>query len=88
MSMPVDDIMPEIDLSNYIDPHVEAIMLQVAAAGDAEKVAAFKAELRREEARGWCKILMINDDVAVIRWHDQFVITIADKNLSNATGEA
>ena len=72
----------EIDLSDYVDHNVEAILLSVAAAGDPEKIAAYKAELSREEQNGWCEILLLRDDLAVVRWHDQFVLTFTDPSLA------
>lgn len=76
-----DDIAEQIDLSQYADPNVEAIKLYEAARGDARRLAAIVAELQREEQRGWCNILLMTDDIAVVRWIDDFVITIKDQAL-------
>lgn len=79
--MAPDDIaceMETINLSNYADPNVEGILLQAAAQGNNDRLCAIKDELRREEGRGWCQILLMTDDIAVVRWHDQFVLTFTD----------
>lgn len=82
--MPADDLSCEIEvinLSNYADPNIEGIMLQMAAQGDTSRLTAIKDELRREEGRGWCQILLMTDDLAVVRWHDQFVLTLNETSI-------
>ena len=69
----------EVDLDAYEDPDVQAVRLDLASGGDEGKLAAIQAELRREEARGWCNILLMTDNLAVVRWHDEFVLTLTDK---------
>lgn len=75
--MAVDDTcaLEAINLSAYADPSIEGIMLRAASQGDDQRLSAIKDELRREEGRGWCQILLMTDDLAVVRWHDQFVLT-------------
>ncbi len=75
--MAVDDTctLEAINLSAYADPNIEGILLHAASRGDGQRLSAIKDELRREEGRGWCQILLMTDDLAVVRWHDQFVLT-------------
>lgn len=68
-----------INLSQFADPDVEAILIRIAAAGSDARLAAIKDELRREERRGWCSIILMDDDLAVVRWHDQFVLTLNER---------
>ena len=85
----VDENVPldtEINLSDYVDHNVEAILLSAAAAGDPAKIEAYKAELSREEQCGWCEILLMRDDLAVVRWHDQFVLTLTAPSLATVMG--
>lgn len=79
-----DDQKAETDLSAYVDPSVEAILLQAACGGDPDRLTEIKAELSREQNRGWCQILMMNDELAVVRWHDQFVLTLKEPALALA----
>lgn len=74
----------DIDLSAYADPNVEAILIRAASRGDDARLAAIKAELRREENRRWCDILMMTDDLAVVRWHDDFVLTLKEPAIALA----
>ncbi len=78
--MAVDDActLEAINLSAYADPSIEGILLRAASRGDGQRLSAIKDELRREEGRGWCQILLMTDDLAVVRWHDQFVLTLND----------
>lgn len=71
-----DSIAQNIDLSSFADPDAEVIRLDAACGGDAILLTAIKEEIRREEAKGWCHVIHMTDDVAVIRWLDQFVLTL------------
>lgn len=84
-----DDVqnLETIDLSDYADPSIEGIRLRAACRGDARRLGAIKAELRREEERGWCKIHLMTDDLAVVEWVDQFVLQITDTALAAPLGE-
>lgn len=70
-----------INLSEFADPAFEAIRISRASGGDRDRLAAIKNELRREEDRGWCRIHLMTDDLAVVEWFDQFVLTIRDQSL-------
>ena len=72
-----------INLSAYADPNVEAIMLNAAARGNDVRLHAIKVELQLEQLWGWCYILMMDDDIAIVRWVDQFVLTIKDTSLAS-----
>lgn len=78
----------EIDLSDYADPNIEGIRISAAAAGDPLKLAAYKAELSRKQNLGWCKIIHMDDDLAVVAWADEFVITLTDASIATPMGEA
>lgn len=84
-----DDVpnLETLDLSDYADPSIEGIRLRAACRGDDRRLEAIKAELRREEGRGWCKIHMMTDDLAVVEWIDQFVLQITDTSLVSPLGE-
>ena len=69
--------------SDYVDPNVEGILIAEAANGDPDKLAAYKHALREEERRGWCKVLLMDDEIAVVRWFDQFVLTVTGDGLAN-----
>lgn len=73
-----DAIAENIDISDFADPHVEAIRIDAAARGDARRLAAIKGELHTDASRGWCTILMMTDEWAIVQWHDKFLITITD----------
>jgi hypothetical protein len=80
MSDECDEITPieTINLSEFADPSFEVIRLTKAARGEVDRLERIKAEIRREEGRGWCRIYLMNDEIAVIEWFDQFVLTIVD----------
>lgn len=82
------DADPEFDLSDFADPNIEGIRLDRAAGGDPIKLATFKAELHRKQSMGWCRIIHMDDDIAVIAWADEFVITITDTSIATPVGEA
>lgn len=71
-----DSIAQNLDLSSFADPNAEVIRLDAASGGDSVLLSAIKEEIRREEAKGWCHVIHMTDDVAVIRWLDQFVLTL------------
>jgi hypothetical protein len=48
------------------------------SSGAQAKKKAKRNAARREEGRGWCRIYLMNDEIAVIEWFDQFVLTIVD----------
>lgn len=75
--MASDDQYPDLDLSDYADPHVEAIYL-AGATDDPLHLEMLKSELRSEADRGWCRIIFMDDEYAVVKWRDQFVIEIKD----------
>ena len=79
--------MQTIDLSAYADPMVEGIQLRAASRGDSALLEAIKAELHREQDRGWCRILLMSDELAVVQWIDQFVLTIKDESLATPVRE-
>lgn len=75
-----------VDLDAFTDPHAKVLLLDQASGGDADMLAAIQAELRREETRGWCQIIYMTDDLAVVRWLDQFVLTLEDASVIGPQG--
>lgn len=71
-----------IDLSTFANPMIEGIRLDLASRGDARRLEAIKAELRREETRGWCHIHLMTDSLAVVEWVDQFALRLTDAALA------
>ena len=65
-----------IDFDTYIDPSVQALRIWDYAEGDPIKTLAFQEELLHEQARGWCRIMFMDDKMAIVQWLDQFVLTL------------
>ena len=65
-----------IDFDAYTDPSVQALRIWDYAEGDPIKTLAFQEELLHEQARGWCRIMFMDDKMAVVQWLDQFVLTL------------
>lgn len=84
MSASIVTPVEEIDLSAFADQRVEGIRLLDAARGDPDRLAAIQSELRRESERGWCTILLMTDELAVVRWEDSFVLSVTDKGMETA----
>jgi len=74
----------EIDLSDFADPLIEGIRLTDAAQGSPSRLLAIQSELWRESERGWCTILLMTDDLAVVRWNDEFALSVTDKGFEIA----
>ena len=75
-----------IDLDAFSDPAARVIMLDSASKGDPDLLAAIKIEIEREQERGWCQILHMTDAIAVVRWLDQFVLTLEDASVIGPRG--
>lgn len=88
MADPIDPTadVTKIDLGVYADPDAQVILLDRASGRDAGVLAAIQAELRREQDCGWCRILHMSDEIAVVRWFDQFILTITDRSLAMIDG--
>ncbi len=67
-----------LDLGAFADPGAQVIRLDLASEGSAARLEAIQSELRREESRGWCAILHMTAEIAVVRWTDSFIIQITD----------
>ena len=65
-----------INFDDYVDPSVQGLRIWDYADGDKAKTLAFQEELLHEEARGWCRILFMDEKIAIVQWHDQFVLTL------------
>jgi hypothetical protein len=81
--MTADEITAQevgIDFDNYVDPSVQALRIADYADGDQAKILVFQEELLREQTRGWCRILFMDEKVAIVQWHDQFVLTLNDEH--------
>ncbi len=74
------------DLRPFTDPDAEVYRLDLASSGDADRLATIQEKFRREERSGACRILVMTDDIAVIRWKDEFVLTITDPKTRAAMG--
>lgn len=85
MSLPESDSI-ELDLTPYIDQDALVIHLSQACEGILARLSAIQDELRRQERKGWCQIILMTDDLAVIKWHDQFVLTVLDDTLASGAG--
>ncbi len=70
---PDDD---RIDFEKYVDSSVQALRIWDYAAGDETMTKEFQGELLYEQSRGWCNILFMDERVAIVQWHDQFVLTL------------
>jgi hypothetical protein len=77
----------EIDLESFADPDAQVILLPKASGGSLDVLVAIQEELRRVEGRGWCSILHMTNEIAVVRWYDQFVLNVTDDTLVMAGGD-
>lgn len=76
-----------IDLGAFADPAAQCIMLAKASLGAEWRLRAIQDELRREESRGWCQIVHMDDRIAVVRWNDQFVLEINEASPAQLGGQ-
>lgn len=74
------------DLRPFTDPDAEVYRLDLASSGDAGRLAIIQEKFRREEIAGSCRIFVMTDDIAVVRWKDEFVLTITDPRTRAAMG--
>lgn len=79
---------PDLDLSDFADPTVEAINIAGAAKGDAGHLEILKDELRQNETSGWCRIIYMDNEYAIVRWVDQFVIEVCDQSIARVGPDA
>lgn len=69
-----------IDFEKYVDTSVQALRIWDYANGDEALTKEFQGELLHDQSKGWCSILFMDERVAIVQWHDQFVLTLNENH--------
>jgi hypothetical protein len=75
-----DSTQSEIDVREFVDPNIQGIQIWRFAGDDPGKIATFQAELLAEQVGGWCKILFMDDQLAIVQWLEEFVLTLNEEH--------
>jgi len=76
MTIGNNDDFEQVEISEFADPDADVILLDLASGGNTGRLRAIQEALVREERRGRCALLHMDDDIAVVRWAS--IITITD----------
>ena len=71
-----ETITNNLDINDFVEPHIQGFQIWRYAGDDPAKVAQFHAELTAEEDAGWCTILYMDERLAVVQWREEFILTL------------